>query len=132
MFYYFDVSISQNSEFVVAVVGSRVYLFNNEGKILWESVVGEWSGVEISRDGKYIVIGSQNGKIRLLFNKYAETSTKIETVTKTIVKTKTSTITVTETKSVTKRVICGNGFMVLLSLIILTRREVNNEGGTAT
>ena len=128
VFYYFDVSTSQNSEFVVAVVGSRVYLFDNEGKILWESEVGEWSGVEISRDGKYIVIGSQNGEVRLLFNKYAEALTKTETVTKTIVKTKTSTVTVTETKNVT----CGNGFMVLLSLIILTRRRVNNEGGTAT
>lgn len=128
--YYFDVSMSQDGEFVITVVGNKIYLFDREGKALWESEVGEWSSGKISRDGKLIVIGSQSGKIELLFNRYAETPEKTKIVTKTVTevlnKTETSTVTVTETKNDIKSV-CGSGFIILISCGVIFLMKGNGR-----
>lgn len=132
--YYFDVSMSQDGKFISTVVGNKVYLFDNGGRTLWESEVGEWSGAEISRDGKLVVIGSQNGKIELLFNKYAEAPKETKIVTKTVTevlnKTETNTTTVTKTK-IGINSICGSGFIILVSLggkFLIKRKENNTRG----
>ncbi len=53
-----NIAISDNGEYLVVVAGGRIYLFNKNGNLLWQTPWDDFECVAISGDGDYIAAGS--------------------------------------------------------------------------
>lgn len=55
-----SVAVSANCEFTAAVDKFRVYLFNGNGSLLWQTYIGYVRSVDISERGDYIAAGTSD------------------------------------------------------------------------